>query len=75
MSTTIYTGDITSITLTVTRSDGTRQTFDLMADSVVAQDGKMVHDPHPDRTGLVGTEREIQLFVTLDPSRLVPGTA
>jgi len=36
--------------------------------SVVGRDGVLVHDPHPSGAGLVGTEREVQLFVTLDPS-------
>jgi len=37
--------------------------------SVVWLGNKMVHDPHPDRTGLMGDPLSFTLFVMLDPAR------
>jgi hypothetical protein len=38
--------------------------------AVVGRAGRMVHDPHPDKTGLVGCADELDFFVALDPSVL-----
>lgn len=32
---------------------------------------EMIHDPHPDGTGLDGNPEYLEFFVALDPSRLV----
>lgn len=34
--------------------------------------GFVDHDPHPEGGGLVGTEREIDIFVTIDPTPVKP---
>lgn len=40
-----------------------------MSHACVAFDGKLVHDPHPDRTGLWSME-EFEIIVPKDPARL-----
>lgn len=36
--------------------------------SVVWQAGKMIHDPHPDGTGLIGDPEDYVVFLATDPS-------
>lgn len=38
--------------------------------STVGYGGKMVHDPHPSRAGLIGMEREVDFFLVLTPGIL-----
>jgi len=40
--------------------------------SVVAKDGELIHDPHPDRTGLKDLSDWL-IFITLDPSKKFNG--
>lgn len=37
--------------------------------SVVVLDGKLVHDPHPSRAGVVGPFTDFTLFYPLDPAK------
>lgn len=37
---------------------------------VVMQDGKLIHDPHPENTGLVQV-KQIRLLVPYDPSKIL----
>jgi len=40
--------------------------------SVVWRRGKMVHDPHPERAGLIGDPETYTLFVVKDPASYYP---
>jgi len=39
--------------------------------AVVYYNGKMVHDPHPDKTGIVGKPKSYTIFVIKDPSKFI----
>lgn len=55
-------------------ASGTSPRFPDLLHSVVYKEGSMSHDPHPDKTGIIGKPKDVLVFVSTQPQREITRT-